>query len=56
MIGIYKCDKEAFNEKLGSPIYKTFIEGNYVKETKEIIELSLTEEDKMNIKKLSRDP
>ncbi len=53
IVGIYKCERENFNEKLGSPIFKTFIEGNYVKETREIIERSLTEDDKRKIKELS---
>jgi len=52
-VGIYKCNRESFNEKMGSPIYKTFIEGIYVKETKEIIEMSLSEENKAQIKRLS---
>jgi DNA replication licensing factor MCM2 len=57
VVGIYKAEHDPkMNEKHGSPIFKTFIECNYLKETKEIIETSLTEDDKVIIKRLSEDP
>ncbi len=44
------------NEKHGSPIFKTYTEGNYVKGLKEIAETSLTDHDRVLIKRMSKNP
>lgn len=57
IIGIYSSFFDfKMNQKHGFPIFKTFIEGNNIKELKQIETTEITEEDKKEILRASKSP